>query len=122
MTRLGQKMSAPPSLIENMFDDEAVVHAYVPPGWPASVRPLGAEGWERTAFAFLLDCCPPEYRGYPLLLKQPQVLARFGREFVDGQLAATRSNLAGVRTSLGGFCRPIWWRPPSLSCNRRRRG
>ncbi|MDO5094062.1 MAG: hypothetical protein Q4D79_11730 [Propionibacteriaceae bacterium] len=86
-----------------MFDDEAVVRAYVPPGWPASVRPPGAEGWERTAVAFLLDCCPPEYRGYPLLLKQPQVLARFAREFVEGQLAATRSNLAGARTSLGGL-------------------
>lgn len=80
-----------------------MVHVYVPPGWPAAVRPPGASGWERTAVAFLLDCCPSEYRGYQQLQRHPVVLARFARVFVDSQLAATRANLSGARSDLAAF-------------------
>lgn len=73
---------------------------YVPPGWPEMVRPPGSPGWERTAVVFLLDCCPADYRGYPVLQRHPIVLARFAHRFVEGQLAATKSNLAGLRASL----------------------
>ncbi|TRY19353.1 hypothetical protein FOJ82_00070 [Tessaracoccus rhinocerotis] len=85
-----------------MFDEDEVIRVYVPPGWPAAVRPPGAPGWLKTATAFLLDCCPPEYRGYPVVLRHPVVLARFAKEFVTGQLAATRGNLAGLRPDLAG--------------------
>lgn len=86
-----------------MFDEEAVIRVWVPPGWPAVVRPPGAQGWVRSATAFLLDCCPPDYRGYPLLLRYPVVLARFAREFSSSQFAATQANLAGVRPDLAGW-------------------
>lgn len=89
--------------MEHMFDEEAVIRVWVPPGWPAVVRPPGSHGWVRTATAFLLDCCPPDYRGYPVLLKHPVVLARFARGFVSSQLVATQSNLAGVRPDLAGW-------------------
>ena len=84
-----------------MFDDEEVPRVYVPPGWPAAVRPPGAEGWLRSATAFLLDQCPPEYRSHSVLLRHPVVLARFAAGFVASQLDATRNNLAGVRPGLG---------------------
>ncbi|MCC2592831.1 hypothetical protein LKO27_05300 [Tessaracoccus sp. OS52] len=57
----------------------------------------------KSATAFLLDCCPAEYRGYPVVLRHPVVLARFARQFVAGQLASTRDNLAGSRPDLSGL-------------------
>ncbi|MGJ3509536.1 hypothetical protein [Enemella sp. A6] len=80
--------------------NENGVQVYVPPGWPGEVRPPGAPGWERTAAAYLLDCCPPEFRAYPVLRRHPVVLARFAAEFVEGQLRAARSGLPGMRVSL----------------------
>lgn len=74
---------------------------YVPAGWPDSVRPPGAPDWEATAVAYLLDRCPADYRGYPVLRRHPVVLARFAAQFVESQLRASQAGLAGVRTSLG---------------------
>ncbi|MFX4270851.1 hypothetical protein ACQBAR_09575 [Propionibacteriaceae bacterium Y1685] len=73
---------------------------HTPPGWPEQVRPPGAPDWEPTAVAFLLDCCPPDFRAYPVLRRHPVVLARFAAEFVEGQYASARDGLAGVRTAL----------------------
>jgi hypothetical protein len=55
---------------------------YAPPGWPEEVRPPGAPDWERTAVAYLFDCCPPDLRGYEVLRRHPPVLARFAAVFV----------------------------------------
>ncbi len=74
---------------------------YVPPGWPERVRPPGAPDWERTAVAYLLDCCPPDFRAYSVLRRHPVVLARFAVQFVEGQCHAAQEGVAGVRTSLG---------------------
>ncbi len=73
---------------------------YVPPGWPEQVRPPGAPDWEATATAFLLDCCPADYRSHLVLRRHPVVLARFAAEYVEGQLESSKAGLAGVRTSL----------------------
>jgi hypothetical protein len=73
---------------------------YLPPGWPDRVRPPGAPDWEATAVSFLLDCCPPDFRGYRVLRNHPVVLARFAARFVDGQHRSTQEGLAEVRTSL----------------------
>ncbi|MDN5724922.1 MAG: hypothetical protein L0G99_03170 [Propionibacteriales bacterium] len=75
---------------------------HTPPGWPDQVRPPGAPDWESTAVAFLLDCCPPDFRAYPVLRRHPVVLARFAAEFVEGQYEAAKGGLAGVRTALAG--------------------
>ena len=73
--------------------------AYVPP-WPAQVRPPGATGWEATAIAYLLDCCPPDFRAYRVLRNHPVVLAQFATHFVNGQHEASQRGLAAVRTSI----------------------
>lgn len=86
-----------------MFDEESVIRVYVPPGWPGSVRPPGSPGWAASAENYLLDACPAEYRGYSVLRRHPVVLARLAKEYVASQLGATRSGLAGVRTSLAGL-------------------
>ena len=74
-----------------------------PPGWPARVRPPGAPDWERTAVAWLLDLCPPEYRGYPLLRRHDVVLARFAAMHVEGAQAAVRRGLSEARGALRGL-------------------
>jgi hypothetical protein len=69
----------------------------VPPGWPAAVRPPGAPVWERTAAAWLLDICPPEYRGYAVLRRHDVVLARFAVLHVEACQAAVRRGLSEAR-------------------------
>jgi hypothetical protein len=74
-----------------------------PPGWPAQVRPPGAPDWERTAVAWLLDLCPPDYRGYPLLRRHDVVLARFAALHVEACQAAVRRGLSEARGALRGL-------------------
>ncbi len=80
--------------------------AYVPPGWPVGVRPPGAPGWEATASAFLFDCCPADYRQYPVLRRHAVVLARFAAAHVAGQVQVGRDALGQTRASLGDVVAP----------------
>ena len=71
-----------------------------PPGWPRAVRRPDAPDWEVTACAWLLDLCPPEFRGYPTLRKHPVVLARFAVLHVEACHAAVRRGLSEARADL----------------------
>lgn len=71
-----------------------------PPGWPAQVRPPGAPRWEESAVAWLLDLCPPEYRGYGVLRRHAVVLARFAALHVEGAQLAVRRGLSEARAVL----------------------
>lgn len=73
---------------------------HVPPGWPAQVRPPDAEDWEASAVAFLLDVCPPDYRGHEVLRRHPVVLARFATHHIQGALAAARTGYSQARSEL----------------------
>jgi len=68
----------------------------VPPGWPEQVLPPRAPAWERSAVAWLLDLCPPDYRAHEVLRAHPVVLARMARQHVDACVEAAR---AGIRTA-----------------------
>ncbi len=72
----------------------------MPAGWPASVRPPDAPDWEQSAASWLLDQCPPEYRGYTGLRRHPVVLARFAVLHVEAMQAAARRGVSEARTSL----------------------
>jgi hypothetical protein len=72
----------------------------VPPGWPPLVRPPGAPDWERSAVAWLLDICPPEFRSYPVLRRHEVVLARFAVLHVEACQAAVRRGLSEARADL----------------------
>ncbi|RLV49251.1 hypothetical protein D9V37_11940 [Nocardioides mangrovicus] len=74
--------------------------AYQPPGWPREVRPPGAPDWERTAGAWLLDVCPPDYRGYPLLRRHLLVLARFAVLHAEACQLGVERGLSGLRVEL----------------------
>jgi hypothetical protein len=79
---------------------------YVPPGWPREVRPPDAPGWERTAEAWLLDLCPPEFRGYPALRRHLVVLARFAALHVEACQAAVRRGVSEARADLRDVALP----------------
>jgi hypothetical protein len=84
-----------------MFDYPGPMSALVtPPGWPPQVRPPDAPGWERTAINWLLDICPPEYRGYPTLRRHEVVLARFAVLHVEASQAACQRGLSEARSAL----------------------
>ncbi len=77
-----------------------------PPGWPPSVRPPGAPGWEHTAVKWLLDICPPEYRSYPAIRRHEVVLARFAVLHVEASQAAVRRGLSEARAGLRDVATP----------------
>jgi hypothetical protein len=77
-----------------------------PPGWPAEIPPPDAPDWERRAAGWLLDLCPPEFRGYDVLARQPRLLAYLAGHQVDAAIAGTRSALASVRADLRGVLPP----------------
>jgi hypothetical protein len=76
---------------------------WTPPGWPADVPPPGAPGWERRAVAWLLDLCPPEYRGHAVLARHPLLLVRLAARLVAAQQAGTSSARAALRADLSGY-------------------
>jgi len=79
---------------------------YVPPGWPPQGRPPGAPAWQRTAVAWLLDVCPPDYRGYQVLRNHDVVLARFALLHVEAAQAAVRRGLSEARGELRDVADP----------------
>lgn len=81
--------------------------ARLPPGWPAAVRPPSAPHWERTAVAWLLDLCPAEYRGHPVLLRHPVALARLAGLNVEAGVHAARRALATSRADLSDVLTPV---------------
>ena len=77
-----------------------------PPGWPVEVRPPDAPEWEATAASWLLDLCPPDFRGYPGLRKHVVVLARFAVLHVEAGQAAARRGLSEARSELRDVATP----------------
>ena len=55
---------------------------------------------------WLLDLCPPDYRGYSVVTRQPVVLAWLAGHHLEGQLQATRRALATARADLLGSVPP----------------
>lgn len=72
-----------------------------PPGWPERVPPPGVRGWQRSAAAWMLDLCPPEYRGYAVLRRHPVALAWLAEHHVAAQVEAMRQAYRTVRVDLG---------------------
>jgi hypothetical protein len=78
----------------------------VPPGWPQEVLPPQAPDWERSAVAWLLDLCPPDYRAHDVLRRHPVVLARFAAGHVSAGIAAAREGLRTARHELRDLVPP----------------
>jgi hypothetical protein len=75
--------------------------AQVPPGWPGGVPPAGAPGWRRAATGWLLDQCPPDYRGHLVITRHPVALVRLAVLHLTGSVHAVREAIATARAELG---------------------
>lgn len=69
-------------------------------GWPPDLPPPGAEDWQRRAVGWLLDQCPPDFRGYDVLRKHPSVLARFTAAHLEACEKSVQHGLATARHDL----------------------
>jgi hypothetical protein len=76
--------------------------AYVPPGWPAGIHPPGAEEFESTAVAWLLDVVPPDYRLDGVLRRYPVALAAMARHHCEACVEGARQGYRTTRTDLAG--------------------
>lgn len=101
-------------MIEHVFDQTAppvraarpgspgaaVASGTGPPGWPPRVRPPGAAGWQGDVVGWLLDQCPPEYRGHPVLRRHPVALSWLAELHVQAELEAMRQAYRQARVAL----------------------
>ena len=78
------------------------MESYLPPGWPEEVPGLEHPGFEHRARAFLLDLCPPEYRGYPPLSRHLLLLVRLTARQLAAQRVGTETAIASLRADLAG--------------------
>ena len=74
--------------------------AHTPPGWPAEVPPPGVPDWEQAAAQWLLDLCPADFRGYPVLRRHPLALAWLAGRHVEASRQAMATALSRGRAEL----------------------
>ncbi|MEV4893251.1 hypothetical protein AB0K48_28100 [Nonomuraea sp. NPDC055795] len=79
---------------------------YVPPEWPAEVRPPSVPDWETSAVAWLLDAVPPDYRAHEVLRRHPIALARMATHHVNSAIEAARAGYRGAAVELKGHLPP----------------
>jgi hypothetical protein len=73
---------------------------YLPAGWPEGVASPGAEDWEATAVAWLLDCVP-DLRTRTMIRRYPVALAAIARHVLTGSLEGARQGYRTARSELG---------------------
>lgn len=77
-----------------------------PPGWPREVPDPDSPEFQARVVGWLLDQCPPEYRGHEVLRRYPVVLARLAALHAEATLAAARTAYSGARRDLAGLVPP----------------
>jgi hypothetical protein len=80
--------------------------AYIPPGWPAEVPPPGTPDWEQAASAWLMDLCPADFRGYPVLRRHALGLAWLAGQQVAAARQAMANALSRIRAELSDDLQP----------------
>lgn len=77
-----------------------------PPGWPASLPDPEDPEFPGKATQWLLDSCPPGYRGQLILRRYPLILARIATHHARANLEAARAAYAGTRRELAADVPP----------------
>lgn len=79
-----------------------MVGAYLPPEWPENLPHPASPAFTSRVTAWLLDLCPPEYRGEPVLVRHPVVLVRLAHRSIAAHGRGVDLALGGVRAELAG--------------------
>jgi hypothetical protein len=79
---------------------------HTPPGWPSVVPPPGTPDWEQAAAEWLIDLCPPDFRGYPVLRRHPLALAWLAAQHVQASREAMARALGSARSDLSESLQP----------------
>lgn len=77
-----------------------------PPGWPDGVPGPEAPGWQEAAVGWLLDLCPPDYRGYDAWRRHPLALSWIAARHVEGEVVVMREAYRQARVELGRHLPP----------------
>lgn len=77
-----------------------------PPGWPRAVPDPGSAEFGERVIGWLLELCPPEYRGHEVLRRHPVVLARLASHHAEATLTAARAAYAGARRDFADLVPP----------------
>lgn len=77
-----------------------------PPGWPAGLPDPEDPEFPARAAQWLLDSCPPGYRGQLIMRRYPLILARVANHHAQGNLAAARQAYSAARRELAGDVPP----------------
>jgi hypothetical protein len=77
-----------------------------PPGWPRAVPDPESPAFADKVVGWLLDVCPPDYRGHDVFRRHPVILARLAALHADASLQAARAAYAGARRDLAGRVPP----------------
>jgi hypothetical protein len=70
------------------------------------VPPPGTPDWEQAAAEWLIDLCPPDFRGYPVLRRHPLALAWLAGRHVDASRQAMATALSRGRAELSESLQP----------------
>lgn len=77
-----------------------------PPGWPRDLPDPESPEFAARVVGWLLDLCPPGYRGHEVLRRHPVALARLAAQHAEATLQAARTSYAGARRDLAGWVPP----------------
>lgn len=79
---------------------------YLPLGWPGEVGHPTHPQFADRAVAWLLDCCPGDYRGFGVLRQHPLALARLAVRSVAARGRGVDDTIARVRAELADAVPP----------------
>ena len=77
-----------------------------PPGWPRAVPDPESPEFAARAVGWLLEICPPQYRGHDVFRRHPVIIARLAALHAEASLQAARTGYAGARRDLAGRVPP----------------
>jgi hypothetical protein len=74
--------------------------------WPCQVKTPGNRDWERSAAKWLRELVPDRYGSYPLLIRQPVLLARHAQIQLQQEIRVVRTALHSARAELPAMGMP----------------
>ncbi|GGK61049.1 hypothetical protein GCM10010094_21940 [Streptomyces flaveus] len=74
--------------------------------WPRQVKTPGNRDWERSAAKWLRELVPSRYGSYPLLIREPVLLARHAQIQLQQEIRVVRTALHSARAELPSMGMP----------------